>query len=706
MRSTRHSLPEYINDFTPYRYPEDFSIILSELTKSEKVFAKKNKERGNVNYYNVPASFDIEDTSTYIDGKKAAFMYIWQFSINGKVILGRTWEQFIELIGKLSEYTDFNNRLIVYVHYLSHEFAYIQTFFNWESVFCKKERDPIYALTDSGIEFRDSYILTSKSLAKSAEDLTKYKVKKLVGDLDYSKIRGPETDMTEEELGYCVNDCLVVDSIIREKMEEEGNNIAKIPLTNTGYVRREFRQNCYPTNDKKARRKYREFISHLTITPEEYRAYKRAFAGGFTHASALWSGNHFRRRVDSMDFTSSYPAVMVSERFPMSVPEHIPAPTKEQWDYAKKVCSIFDVRFTNIRPAAGVYENPISVSKCITIKNKVENNGRLVSASSAVITITNIDYQYIRKFYVWDKIEVKNILQFHEAYLPKAFIKSLLYFYKGKTELKGVAGKETEYMKRKGMTNSAFGCTVTDIVKDEVVFENGWMTEAANIEESLEEYNKSQKRFLYYPWGVFITAYARRNLFSGIYELGEDYIYSDTDSVKFINYEKHTKYFENYNKIIVRKIDRCLTSLGIDPEESRPKTVKGEPKQLGVWDWETKKEEYTEFKTLGAKRYMYRQGGDLHITVAGLSKKDGLEYIKSQEHPFEFFKDGMRVDKEHSGRLTHTYIDDPVDGVIKDYNGKYQKVHSNTCVHLEKSEYTMTLSNEYEEFLRTYRMEK
>ena len=137
------------------------------------------------------------------------------------------------------------------------------------------------------------------------------------------------------------------------------------------------------------------------------------------------------------------------------------------------------------------------------------------------------------------------------------------------------------------MINSCYGMCVTDPCRDEIVFENNnWIEKKANIEELLEKYNTSRSRFLYYPWGVWVTAYARRNLFSGINEFKDDYIYSDTDSIKVINIDKHKDYIENYNKIITKKIEMCLKHYSIPVEMSMPKTIKGKVKPLGVWDYE------------------------------------------------------------------------------------------------------------------------
>lgn len=81
--------------------------------------------------------------------------------------------------------------------------------------------------------------------------------------------------------------------------------------------------------------------------------------------------------------------------------------------------------------------------------------------------------------------------------------------------------------------------------------------------------------------------------------MGIDYIYSDTDSLKFKNYEAHKEWIELYNKKIIDKLNSTITHYSLDPEKLHPKG-----QQLGIWDYEGK---YEYFKTLGAKRYIYQK---------------------------------------------------------------------------------------------------
>ena len=132
--------------------------------------------------------------------------------------------------------------------------------------------------------------------------------------------------------------------------------------------------------------------------------------------------------------------------------------------------------------------------------------------------------------------------------------------------------------------------------------------------------------------------------------------------------------------------------------ELEPKTIEGETKPIGVWDFEGI---YTKFKTLGAKRYMYidSKKNELHTTIAGLPKVVCEEYLSKLKDPFEYFQDDMTIDKEHSHKLCSTYIDNPLDGVLTDYLGNEAEYHEKSAINLSPIEFTLTMSDTYVNYI-------
>ena len=671
-------------------------------------------------YFNVESAFDIETSSVMLENEqKFAFMYEWTFGIKDKnfICYGRTWEEFKDLCRQLQEYflLDSEHILVVYVHNLSYEFQFMRKYFNWLDVFAVDERKPVKALCSYGIEFRDSYILSGYSLEKLAENLVSHNIKKLVGDLDYNLTRTHITELTENELAYCNNDVEIVLAYINEQIEQYGS-ITKIPMTNTGRVRNFVKDKCYFTekNHRKSSKgkyqRYKELMNELTLTTGEYTMLKRCFMGGFTHASMLYSGK-LLHDVASIDFTSSYPYVMLSEKFPMSKPEKV-KPTKEQflkWVNDDNVGLMFVVRFKGLQSKLS-FETYLSESKCDVLENPIINNGRVFKADTVQTTITDIDFKILYKCYTWDSIEIANVHKFYMQYLPKPILLAIVELYEKKTTLKDVSGKEVEYLVNKGMLNSVYGMCVTDIVRDNISYKDDWQYEKYTIEmmnEQIEKYNSSSNRFLYYPWGVWVTAYARKNLWNGILEIGIDYVYSDTDSIKFLNYEKHTEYINRYNLDVERKLKKMCKFRQIEFERLKPKTIKGVEKMIGVWDFEGI---YTHFKTLGAKRYLVRSKKDekLHLTVAGLSKQNGVEYMlricnNDYEKVFANFNDDLYIPENETGKHTHTYIDSPITSMITDYQNNVVEVTALSGVHLSPCEFTLSISQQYSKFLHDLR---
>lgn len=730
-----------LGNFSPESGILPITEFLQTILEADLPIVTNNKR---ISYYNVPAAFDIEVSSFYqeveSESTKQASMYIWQFGILNWVTCGRTWKEFTNFMEVLSMVLNLSSdlRLMIYVHNLAYEFQFIRKLIKWDKVFLLDERKPVYAIW-GGYEFRCSLKLSSKSLAKVGEDLVKYTQHKHVGDLDYQLTRFSNTPLSDKELGYCEADIRVLLAYIQEKIETDGS-ICYIPLTNTGYVRNYCRKQCF-----KRYKRYRGLIGRLTLEPDEYAQLKRGFSGGFTHASARYVAvgkEEPLNDVGSFDFTSSYPAVMLTEKFPMSKGIKVSAinSTEEFEEYLARYCCLFDVTVYNVRPKVD-YDHPISVSKLILPSDKEErrkilagitqDNGRVVSAEQIKITMTEQDWIVFTEFYDFgdpDSEEpdytIHNMIIYRKGYLPKDFYKSILELYKRKTILKDVDGEEVNYMISKNMLNSAYGMTVTDIVRDILEYDIDYLQpRKPDLVESIKTYNESKKRFLFYPWGVWVTAYARRNLFSGIMACGEDYIYSDTDSIKILNPESHMDYINWYNQNIMKKIKQASDCLRIDISEYSPKNKKGVAKTIGIWEYEGK---YKHFKTLGAKRYLVEHyDGTYALTVAGVHKKKACQYLqdKARKHnfpaiaiyhsgmllwyllffkletPFDYFTHELCVPQESSGRLTLTYVDNPCSGKAIDYLGNECEYHEESYIHMEPSEYNLTMSIEYRGFL-------
>lgn len=638
------------------------------------------------------------------------------FGIGTTVYYGRTWEQFGEFVQMLIDQLELTlyNRLIIYVHNLGYEFQFFRKFFNWENVFSIDDRKPIKALISEGIEFKCSYILSGFSLANLSKNLIKHKIKKLVGDLDYSKIRNSKTKMTDLELEYCKNDILIILYYINEQIDYY-KDITKIPLTNTGRVRKFVKDKCYYTekshkkSSKGKYKRYRELMGELTLKLDEYQMLKRCFMGGYTHASLNYVGE-LLEDVTSIDFTSSYPSVMLAEKFPMSKPMKVDL-RKEDFEELLKnddVGLMFDIKIINLHSKL-THETYLSESKCIKQVNAIINNGRVYKADEIITTITDVDYRIMKQCYSWENVEVANCYKFYMQYLPRPILESVLELYQDKTTLKDVEGSEIEYMLSKGMLNSVYGMTVTDIVRELIEYIEDWNVvkpDKEGIINQIDTYNDSANRFLYYPWGVWVTAYARLNLWSGIINVGDDYIYSDTDSIKLLNYEKHIPYIEWYNQDLVQKLKRMCDFRKLDFNLMKPKTKEGIEKMMGVWDYDG---HYTHFKTLGAKRYLVRyDDGFLQLTVAGLSKKNGIEYMNKicdndYKKVFDMFDDELYIPADETGKNTHTYIDDEMKIQSIDYQGNIEDVTIPSAIHLGKCEFTLSISKQYNKFLQDFK---
>lgn len=568
-------------------------------------------------YQRHPMTFDIETSKIPTDdeGHYQAFMYIWQVCIEGNVVFGRRWEELQEFMQKvvnaykLSE----EERVVVYVHNLSFEFQFIQDYFNFTDVFAMASRSILTAKT-AHLEFRCSYKLSNMSLAKFIENTPNTLHYKGVDDLDYATVRTPDTPLTEIEYGYCFNDVKGLYECVMELLKED--NIATIPLTSTGYVRRDCR------NAMNKNKNNRKMFLRSRLTLLQYKLLRECFRGGNT-ASDRYLTNLILKIVGSYDLSSSYPFQMIAREYPLGKWNYGVIPDiKTLEEYNRKYCTIARYTFKNIRLRD---EKPIPYipqSKCLSLGDDREiYNGRILHADFLTISMTNIDFDIVKEQYEYDELAVEEFHYSRKGLLPKELRDTIMYYFEKKSELKGDEEHYYEYMKSKNKLNSIYGMTVTNILNTEIEYHDGEYTEKKMTEEEMQEaldkYYKNHRSFLNYSWGVFVTAYARRELEDGLNIAGLDTIYCDTDSVKFIG--NHDKEFEAYNE----RLNKECEEKGIRNYTE----VNGKRYYMGIFD---KEKGYDEFITLGAKKYAFLQNGKLGITVSGLSKKKGAEELEKK----------------------------------------------------------------------------
>lgn len=639
---------------------------------------------------------DIEVTSAWIDngevigyekGKPAeywneltplALPYIWQVSYNDRVYFGREFSELKQVFADLRKDVEY----ICWVHNLSYEFQFLCNLFKWESVFARSPHKVIKCIPEEfpNIEFRCSYFLTRLSLESWGKNLGVYK---LQGDLDYEVIRTPLTELTPKELAYCERDCQVVYTGIQKYVNQYGDQF-NIPLTQTGTVRREVKNRLIA--DWKYRRYIKKLIPH---SAEEYKILQNIFAGGYTHANRRYSGVSQKGIIQHYDFSSSYPTVMLSEKYPMTPWYPVPMYTfPDDSDYQNNAY-IFHLWLTIVECKTD--NTYIQASKC-NARNVKYDNGRILKADYVELWCTEQDWLTIRETYTWESIKIMECYKSRKAYLPKQFLEYILELYRNKTMLKGITEQEDLYMQSKQYINSLFGMCVTAIVQSEVEFdgENWEMVPLTSkivndkFVKLREEKGNKCNYFLSYSWGCWVTAYARRNLWRCIIKEDHDILYCDTDSIFVLG----TKDFSWYDQEITEKLRISCEKNGLDYQATRPKDKKGIERPLGIF---TAEDECTEFITLGAKRYVERRkrDGKLHLTVSGINK----EAVELLDNNIDNFRNGFDFDKDADcvKKRLATYINaQPITVYPDGYISTIQ-----FGINMRRTGYNLTMTDEY-----------
>lgn len=640
---------------------------------------KKRKKEESFTVKNIVCAFDIETSKIKYKIEESgipryqAFMYIWMCAIEEDVIIGRTWGEYKTFTHRVEMQLEDNERIWFFVHNLSYEFQFLSGIFTFETenVFALDRRKVARALCGK-IEYRCSYIHSNMSLDEWARKMN-VKHQKKSGDLDYSVVRYPWTELSKKELGYCIHDVLAVVECIHADMDADHDALCDLPLTNTGYVRRD----C-----KAAMHSWAYWnLGELKPDLELWKICREAFRGGDTHANRYYVGK-ILYDVKSVDRSSSYPDVMCNELFPMTPFQRYAEPSilaLINLVTKRKRAVITRIRFKSLKLRDVLNGFPyLAVSKCRMLLHPVNDNGRVLEADFLETTLTDIDWKIVAAEYEWEGVEVIDLWYARYGYLPQPLRDTVQEYYRKKTELKGVDGEEVLYMKSKNKLNACYGMAAQNPVKPSILYECGEWSIATdkNETELLDSYNAHA--FLVYQWGVWVTAHARYQLREMIWKAGYNAVYCDTDSVKHVGEVDWT----DYNSARRKKSEESK-SFACDKN--------GCMYYMGSADPDGK---YQRFVTHGAKKYAYEDDKGLHITVAGVSKKKGAEELK-EKGGLEAFIPGIVFEK--AGGTESVYNDNPeIDHMIVE--GKRLDITRNVVI--LDSTYTLGMTNEYMDILQ------
>lgn len=335
------------------------------------------------------------------------------------------------------------------------------------------------------------------------------------------------------------------------------------------------------------------------------------------------------------------------------------------------------------------------------------DNGRVLQADYLEIYVNEIDARIIKEQYSWTKHICTEVYYSHKNYLPRWFTDYVYTLYYDKCTLKN--GDPVLYALAKAKLNSLYGMCVQKSLKENLV--EDYLTGEYNPEPTInpdtgepytepelyQKYVDNNNSVLPYQWGVWVTSFAMYNLFTlskccikqcddGSIENG--FVYSDTDSI-YSEYWDDEK-LKAYN-------DNALAKLRAN--NYAPVVYDDKTYIPGLAEFDGA---YSEFVTLGAKRYCCRYSDDirnkeknrgkLKITVAGVPKSG----VKCLNDDINNFKSGFIFHGEDTGKLTHHYIIE--DGIITE-NGdeRGDSIDLTPCDYLLSSVYVVDIDDLFQD---------
>ena len=555
-----------------------------------------------------------------------------------------------------------NNHILIFCHNLSYDYSYFHNFLidNYKKMgdLLAVGAHQIISWHINGLEFRDSLKLSQKSLAKWGEDLG-VRHKKLVGEIDYHVVRYQDTPLARSDWRYMFRDVVTLDECIQAQLDYWNDTLKTIPLTLTGYVRREARKEF--RKDKKNAKyfKNKELDVHL------YKFMRSEFSGGLTHGNRFHMDmtvrvEDFRERIKAKhpdydvskliirhrDFCSHYPSQQVCN--------YCPGGKFSLWyDYEQNEdshpmyhedlmkldrCFIAAIQISNLHVRKGVTLPYVQQAKVLAGKvdklDLINDNGRVLHMlkGSTILAVNEFDMKWMIKQYTFDyrilRVYTTNKTPYPNYLrdLAKRFFYEKTLYKKEEKRIKNEKGDNCpEYFEAhtrtqisKALLNSLYGMSATDPVRISFTEtpEGKWekeVLEEGEVAKRLAKFFNNRNNFMNYEFGCWTTAEARDELLEFTELIGyEFFLYADTDSIFYLSTPEIEEKIEKRNAELRTLDEEIGAYIDIDNE------------RYFFNQFEDEMENITEFRFLHSKCYAYvTEDGKLHTTIAGVPEQGG-----------------------------------------------------------------------------------
>lgn len=680
---------------------------IAGITEPVTVLTTRAKRKHNL--LSVPVIIDTE-TSKHIEyddkGNVVScygWVYLYGLEFAGAYSEGRTPTQLIEDLETIRDNfgcTEDGTHLVCVIHNLAYDIQYLKDFlinrYGGEYDLLAIAPHKFITFRINAFEFRCSYKLSNRKLAKWAADLG-VTHQKQVGEIDYTEKHYQDEVLPENQHHYMYYDVMTLKDCYNEQMRLFGDTLLTVPLTSTGYVRRDVR--------KRFRKELGsvERFRKTRLTATQYVLCRREFAGGLTHGNRNFANElvdveeikkqeHYKNvtGIRHRDFTSHYPTQQRARLWGFPKSRFMLYYDKRGKDrkltitdllkYAQKYCLLVEIAIHNLRVKPGVTLPYAQAYKFIEGKiqsgwvRPIEDNGRLLTMpGTSIVVLNEIDLTILVDQYYFDY----EVLRVHSAVrgaIPDYLKETIDYYFSEKTRLKKIkkelekTGSDPERLREaerdllisKQLLNSVYGCTAQQSVRTSYFMDtNGnWSEEVLTpelIEKKLNDYYNNYNSCMPYQLGCYTTSLARYQLWYVVAKvIGYDhFLYADTDSAFYLSTPEIEERIEEYNQTHRKAAEKNGAFIEID----------GHKEYYDYFDDEN--EDIKQFKFLHAKAYAYvTDERGLKITVAGvpdmvdgITREKELGSIDKFEPGFKFRTcGGTRV--IYSEGKPHTIIED------------------------------------------------